>query len=879
MSFDPQPILTFEPPRLGEREKRIHNRPKLSIPPTDRQAVRLAPQFTELRAAFDTERARLSPNMPDEVDPTLVVVFDLAGSVKNFRNAIGRIEGLEFLSELIGEQSDPDDDFYMRDPEKGRTDKPVQHSLYLTLSNAKAIEQLLNLFKKWQDNPNGKFAHGLNKFKSVFKQLISIRRWGPEDRIRETGLREQWQETLETVGQSQSTVTVEIELWYRSDAIVRAAAQKHVERIIADSGGRILDSSQIGEISYHALLAELPIQQVHSLINNGAESISLLVTEEVMFVSPFTPMSIPPPTTETRMQFNLVPQQGAPSGLPRIALLDGLPFVNHDALAGRLLVDDPDGLGEKYPLHTSYHGTAMASLIIHGDLANQGEPIDRPLYVRPILCPHPLFQGCEQTLPDRLLPDLLHRAVKRIVEGDGDRPPIAPSVRVINLSIGTQARALVSRMSPVGRLLDWLAYSYNLLFIVSAGNHLAPITIPAAGVNDPESARTAIIRAVHDSALVRGILPPGDAFNALTVGATHADGLGNIDVPDTAWDITYPNGPAYYSATGPGVDRSVKPDLHHTGGRALYLRPVIPLNAPETVAVKLANTNTLGPGVQVAAPGQAGSTNHTVFSIGTSNATALVTREASRLFDVLESSSSENSDDAPLPDAQYHPLLARALLVHASSWGDWETQLRRELSLNGKEARRHLTAILGYGRLDTERLGVAATNRALLVTGGMIARDERHTYELPLPPSLRASAEWHRITITLAYMAPTVSQINRYRSAKVYFVTPDMQLAGGKRIDADHHSVRRGSLQHEIIQGRRAMVFDEDGTYPIHVECMDDAQHFGGNKKVRYALAVSIETAEDTLTTIYEEVRARLRQRTRDRARAQVQIDVGDGRA
>lgn len=36
-----------------------------------------------------------------------MVVFDLAGSVKDFRNAINRIDGLEFLSELLGDQSDP----------------------------------------------------------------------------------------------------------------------------------------------------------------------------------------------------------------------------------------------------------------------------------------------------------------------------------------------------------------------------------------------------------------------------------------------------------------------------------------------------------------------------------------------------------------------------------------------------------------------------------------------------------------------------------------------------------------------------------------------------------------------------------------------------
>src|SRR4051794_11982675 len=102
------------------------------------------------------------------------------------------------------------------------------------------------------------------------------------------------------------------------------------------------------------------------------------------------------------------------------------------------------------------------------------------------------------------------------------------------------------------------------------------------------------------------------------------------NVPDTAWDIVDPGAPALFSVTGPGVDRSVKPDLHHIGGRALYTRPVIQ-PSDDSVSIELAETATTGPGLQVAAPGRAGVANATVFTPGTSNATALVTREASRL--------------------------------------------------------------------------------------------------------------------------------------------------------------------------------------------------------------------------------------------------------
>lgn len=67
------------------------------------------------------------------------------------------------------------------------------------------------------------------------------------------------------------------------------------------------------------------------------------------------------------------------------------------------------------------------------------------------------------------------------------------------------------------------------------------------------------------------------------------------------------------------------------------------------------------------------------------------------------------------------------------------------------------------------------------------------------------------------------------------------------------------------------MTFGDGDAFPIHVECMDDAQHLPKKKKVRYALVVSIETAEEVSTTVYDEVRARLRQQARERAQERVQ--------
>lgn len=856
MTAQTRPLLAFNPPQVPKsgRPKHSQQPPKPAGPGGKRQGERLGPKFAELVDAFNAQRVASGVGTPTETDPSLVVVLDLAGSVRDFHHAVKRVEGLEFLAEMAGDDAEPDDEFYMTAPKTGRTNKPVPHSLYLVMSNARAIDQLLSLFKRWQEDPKTTFEHGLGKFKDVFAQLVDLRRWGPEDRVRETGLLDHWHETIAVIGQSHSSpVRVEIELWYHHDRGRRAAAERAVTQILDDCGGRLVSRARIEEIGYHALLAELPRQQVEEVVRRGPQAIRLLTAEHVMFVSPFTPMSVSSPLPSETGSASF-PAEGPSDRKPRIALFDGLPFQNHDALAGRLIVDDADDVTDGYQIAARSHGTAMASLIIHGDLSDPGEPLDRPVYVRPIMRAEESASGqpTECVLPNTLFVDLIHRAVRRLFTGEPGREAWAPSVRLINLSIGDSTRPLVRRMSPAGRLLDWLALEFNVLFIVSAGNYTDPIPLPRDATADASHARSAVEHAVHSTGILRGILPPGDAMNALTVGAVHADAAPDAPESATVWDLTTPGAPALYSATGPGVERSVKPDLYHVGGRLLFAKPLPSSDA--TVNLRVARTGRTGPGVQVAAPSDGGRTNRTVFDCGTSHATALVTREASSLFDILEA---EPGEGTRLPDALFHPLLVRALLTHACSWGDWRKEVAPQSS---REAH---TVLFGYGRLDPERAR-GAVNRAVVVAGNEIGVDERHTYELPLPLSIRSKAEWHRFVITLAYWVPTTHGLNTYRAAKVYFATPNTKLAGGDRVDADHRAVRRGSLQHEVIDGNDSMNFGDGGTFPIHVDCMHDGQKAGHIGRIRYALVVSIETTASTSSTIHDEVRAGLiRQRSR----------------
>lgn len=50
------------------------------------------------------------------------------------------------------------------------------------------------------------------------------------------------------------------------------------------------------------------------------------------------------------------------------AIFDGLPVNNHQKLSNRIMVDDPDDYSDGYTVQHRVHGTAMSSLIIHGDI-------------------------------------------------------------------------------------------------------------------------------------------------------------------------------------------------------------------------------------------------------------------------------------------------------------------------------------------------------------------------------------------------------------------------------------------------------------------------------------------------------------------------------
>ncbi|UMB70023.1 S8 family peptidase [Mycobacterium paraterrae] len=852
-----RPPLPFGPPTAGQIPTGTPRFPGSTAGPgPTRQRERLEPQFTALQGALQSGRVDVTAETA-EADPELVVVFDLAGTVAEFARAAGEVPGLEFLLEVDGEEFEPDDDFYLVRSNKRSAD-PVTDSLYVVMSNADAVAQLLSLFAQWQRDPRGPLPRGLAPLRRVFALLREVRRWGPQDRVRETGLLEDWRETVEIVGQSTSFARVEIELWYRRDSARRAVAQAEVAGVVAEAGGQVISQVTIEGIDYHAMLVDIPYQQVESVVQQGPDAIELLRTDTIMYVLPARPMSIlgvaatDEPLDPARFA---TPPSGKP---PRVALLDGLPMAGHLALNGRLIIDDPDQIAVDYSSSQMHHGTAMASLICHGDLNEDAAPSSRRLYVRPIMRPHPLFDESEIVIPDRLMVDLIHRAFRRMFEADGSASPQVPSVRVVNLSVGDPAQMFIRRISPVAKLLDWLAHRYNLVILVSAGNHDIDVTVPAATLSDTEALRQSVATAMHERARLRRILSPAEAINVVTVGALHFDAA-TTPVSDTVLDTVRAGMPALYTPVGFGHHNSAKPEVMLPGGRSLHQRPP---SVEGDTALYAAETTVTGPGLRVAAPGTGGAITSSAYTHGTSNATALATRTVDGIFDVLEGLSLQPSEP-PFPAAEYHPVLAKSLLVHAASWGSLRSDVEEAItdtSLN----RRAVSRLLGYGAIDDERVATATSNRVLLLGAGSISANQRLTFALPLPGSLAATTEWRRLTVTLGWISEVNPRTRKHRMARLSFDPPGGPLAV-EGTQAEYWVARAGTVQHEVFEGRRAVAFAVGDALQIGVDCRVDAGRL--SSPVRFGLAATLEIGAAVQSDIHTEVRQQLQIRLQNRAR------------
>ncbi|UZE10923.1 S8 family peptidase [Pseudomonas sp. B21-053] len=834
------PLIVLNPPTKRSRVKGSPKFFSIVTPSPDRQSARLGPKFEQIRNLNLSKDVTVKvTDSSDGVYPNKAIVFELAQPKQDFKRAIEKL-GLTWIDESDF-SFEGDGDF--RD--RAKPEKKLDGRLYLTIPSQQALNQLLRLWDIYSKNKE--LPPGQKEWKELFSQLKDIRPWGAKDRLTNEAIN--FISALDE--KSSSEVHLELEAVFHNNNIKDISTKKNLVQALTSLSATILDSTIIPEIRYHALLISISYDNAKKLLDLSNPILNL---DEIAFIRPQA-MSLPNQDSE-QDDTSSIESRAQSTRPPIAALFDGVVIQNHNLLKDRLIIDDSENLESNSPVNTRSHGTAMASLILHGDLALEEETINRKLYVQFLLSAS-IENPTETTPKNRLLLDIIYQAVKRIKELPSE---LGGNVFIINISLGDINRPFSGQMSAWARLIDFLAWKYNLLFIISTGNISTPITLDAiskpAQINSftDDEKHIAFTKAIEQKIATRSIYSPAESINSLTIGASHSDGSKHIPNAYLIDPYKISPFPSLISGLGLGYKSSVKPDILHCGGRALlsYSASTAGLSLYPGTAGKYFGQQVAGSASQSA----------TTKIIGTSNSAALATRAAIRIYDSLESQLSTVQFSAL---KTHMPSLIKGLLTHTADWGVagefLESTLEPQSSHHWKNRRSNITRFLGYGAVDFDKVLGCTERRVTMLGTGALQKEDAQVFSFPIPTSISSRKDVRRLTITLSWLTPTKPGEQMYRDALLDFVPEDK---GGYAIGVSRFSSnqppadtsRRGTLVHEIFEGQDAIPIGDDDTLRVRVECR--TQGTQALPIIPYAIIITFEVATTLKANIYNEISTKI---------------------
>ena len=787
-------------------------------------------------------------------EPESVLVLELADRVNDLARAVEAV-GLEWLGEWDIE-IDADDDF----PAGGK--KTTRNGrLFVSMANERGMGELLSLWDDWKEGktpPKPK-----TKWRDIFACLKSIRRWGMQETLVETKIKDYIEDLSD-----EDTVSIQIECFYHKSRDKRRIVEDRIRALLSEAGGETVnDFIHMPEIAFHAVKARIPAKRTKELLSKPhdvAEELHLLIYPSIMYFRR-TGQSMTAAIEGDGEDAEYPETQ--PSELPIAAILDGVPNLKHKALENRVDFDDPFDLAIKYQPGERRHGTAMASLVIHGDRSDKAaEPLRSKVHhvaiIQPDTAARSIGQKKEHFPEDCFYEDRIERAVRRMLEKDGEIEAQAPTVKIINLSLGDSTRPFLHTLSPWARLLDWFSWKYRVLFCVSAGNYDGDydfgISYSEYESKNKEEKAQMLLESMQDSLSFRRLLAPAESINSLTVGALHWDESGDDYYMGDRVDLLPGNDlPSPISRLGHGFRRSIKPEIYFPGGRQLYKRPFL-----EKSTIFEVDDHLMAPGQKTAwdSDSEQGALSKDVFNRGTSNAAALATRVGVRIHEVLSELNDQNSGVVP---EELIAVLIETLLVHGSIQNS-ESKIAVEHLRNHGNSRTFkaiLARYLGYGAVNVERVLACTEQRGTVIGFDEITAEEIHEYRFPVPNEFGGQGIFRRMVVTLAWFSPINPGHRYFREAKLE-IKPSSKWAETplklERTDSDHNQNKRGTVQHEVLEGKSELKqFRQNEEIVLQVICKKDATE-KLEEKIPYGLAVTLEAAEESEISVYEKVRQRL---------------------
>ena len=819
-------------PRVGRRQ----NIPRPERFSAEQQSERFGPKFDRLREVLAGSSQGLSITTdPGAIAPERLLVFELRGAVDAFAAAVSRVGGLEFIDEEILAADEADGEAVA----------------YLLVPDMQALRQIESLWRRWSEGEV--LATGFTPWRDVFSLLRDLRPWGPQDRV---GDRDAATLTQEIEGRGETDlIRLEVELVYRDSQSSASRAEAALVEAVEFLAGSVVSRSRISEIAYHAVLVDLPVAAVRAVV--GRQGIAGI--ESVLHIRPQSIASrLDVADAEAVGQ---LPEVGE-LGEPILALLDGVPVANHPLLRNHLSIDDPLGLESITAVSDRKHGTAMASLIVHGDRNKSEQPLARKIHVLPVMAAE---SGRDETFQsNRLIVDVIFQAVRTMRAGP---EPTAPNVLIVNLSLGNARQPFHRSISAWAKLLDRLAYEYGILFVVSAGNVLDTFEVPDYSTRtafedaDPNARAVAVLGAIGGLAGQRKLISPAETINGITVGACNLD-----DVQDAYRSVARSSVEPFSgvgmanpsSALGPGFGSAVKPDILMPGsrerlwvqgntGQALMVRPASPARAA---------------GLKVAAPPVTLDEQFESYTGGTSAAAALASRTCHRIHDALEEA---YGDDFLALSNRQRAVLIKALVAHTAQWPDASAEMIRRVlgpagGRNHVRQKDNIRRFLGYGLVNAEDATACAGDRATFWATGEIFSNQVMHIPVPIPLAIANRALPHAIVATVAWFTPTNPSSRRYRAVRLKLLRPAALGALGLQESfsnqPDHNQGSRGTLYHQRWYGERVAEVTDGMELILHLQREADQAGLLIDDAAPFAVAVTLTMPG--VSEIYDQVRQRL---------------------
>lgn len=611
------------------------------------------------------------------VDPRLIVVFELNTDVDTGKFSAAELAVLDssVSGTVVAFSSDPE------------------------------MEAFLERVRAYQEGVPDEEGRTGADYESLLDAIDQVRPYGPSDRV-SGRLREKLDD------RPRDDILIDVECWYPGDITTGEEWLNEVAEAAVQAGGDVLDTYKNPAAALLLLRIRIPVEEV--------EVVAELDVIARLDVTPAAPRAT---ATAIDVEIEDLPQiLDAPPSAPVVGLIDSGVRSAHPLLAGAvvdavaLAAGIPDGEDR------SGHGTAVASRLLHGDLAELLR--QSPATVTPqcrILSVRVLDDDGE--FPESSLwAHELEQAIRYCAEN---------GVKIINLSVGDELTPYRGpRSTPIAGLLDQLSRELGVVILVPTGNVL-PVAYTALG-DDMTDRYVGDLLARDEST----ILDPAPAVTALTVGAS---------VPPAASEtlphqpIGEPGWPAPFSRRGPGVERAIKPELvAPVGTLALDRRDGRPVRDQDLDCIVADGTS---------------SERLLATRLGTSFAVPLVGHVAAAI-------------QAEYPE--FGPELIRALLLQAAT--DPGYQYVPEEPGRGDAQRRNLSRqLVGFGEPVIPLARFSTPHRAVLVSEQQIRPDEVHFFRIPVPSSFFESGGWRGVTVSLAFTPPTRARRLDYLGSRLRF--------------------------------------------------------------------------------------------------------------